>query len=341
MISQNKANSILNSLFGPKFIRVGYKEDSTEKYDPYFQNIGKYDYLVPTRETYLGFCSGEPNHADGSVAGAGEPSSDYGYARKRVGGYGVSDGTDRDDRIPDADRKYFSTTAGGGIIKNTTEIQFSTAKYDYPAKMNYWFLSEGKSGYPFLWGKIKDIFHETTDATGPAILDQIDTEKGNRKYKEYIIPHEKIFSISDNEPLIVTWEGKDYDVTAKLVERLGKNEILDSEDTDPYLIKYIYFGNKDFDSELPEGEVILPFAMSYKIQKVQDDNGDGSTLSITQRSEGRLRVYSFDSKDYESDEAYPSHNFGLYGLGITIPAATVPTFYAGQLQASLDVALNG
>lgn len=362
MISQNKANSILNSLFAPSFIRTGDKRNDkgellqeTQRYDPRFQNMSNYAYLVPTAETYLGFCSGEPDPQTGSVGSAGEPSSDYGYARKRVGGYKVSDGTDKESKTPDADRKYFQINASKGVIKNSAEIQFSTAQKDYPGKMNYWFLSDGEKGTPFLWGKIKDIFIETTDKTGPAILNQIDLSKGDLHFKEYIIPQEELFEISDNERLIVSWDGRDYEVNAKLVTRPGINEVLDEPGTGPYLMKYIYLGNVDFDKvdesaddykpeygsgNIPPNEKVLPFAMSYKIQKINDENSENS-MTVTQRSEGRLRVYTFDNEDKELTEGYPTHEFGLYGIGITIPAATVPTFYKDQLQASLDVSLTG
>lgn len=365
MISQNKANSILNSLFAPSFIRTGTKERDSNgdipqenaKYDPRFTGLSTYSYLVPTAETYLGFCSGEPDPQSGSVGSAGEPTPDYGYARKRVGGYKVSDGSDKDsgNRTPDADRKYFQVNASQGVIKNSAEIQFATAKKDYPGKMNYWFLSDGERGTPFLWGKIKDIFIETTESTGPAVLNQIDSDKGNLYYKEYTIAQEDLFEISDNEQLIVSWDGRDYEVNAKLVTRPGNNEVLDEPGTAPYLMKYIYLGNTDFDKvdesaddykpehgsgNIPPSEKILPFAMSYKIQKINDENSENS-MTVTQRSEGRLRVYTFDNKDKELAEGFPTHQFGLYGIGITIPAATVPTFYKEQLQASLDVSLTG
>lgn len=346
MISKNKATRILNSLFGHNSI-----DTSNSTSIPKFNVLDStYKYLQPSATVYLGLTSVEPNHTSGSVSG--EPTMDtttvttYGYNRKLVGGYSL----DSDDSA----RPYFLSGATEGIIKNNKEIQFNTALKDYPEKMIYWFLSEGNasSSVAFLWGKIKDILHETGNTA--ATFNEIDAKKNNRKYIEYTIANEKLFTLSDGEKVIVSWDGKDYEVTAKVVTRLGYNEALGETEADSVLTRYIYIGNPDFDpieedeangtGNLPASDIFLPFAISYKIQKAEEID-DGTSVSVTQRSEGRLRFYTFEEDDYglneDQTEIVPTHEFGLYGIGINIPASTVPTFYQGQLQASLDVSLTG
>ena len=97
---------------------------------------------------------------------------------------------------------------------------------------------------------------------------------------------------------------------------------------------YAYIGNV---GKLVSGEQLTndPFVISYKIQRA-DDAQLNDSVGITLRSEGRLRFYTCDANDAQKESI--SHKLGLYGQGININKSTVPTFYTGQLQASIDVA---
>lgn len=120
MISNAYANKILNMLTGVK------------------------DEIVMPQYVYLGLSETEPSKSTGTVTG--EPTVNS-YERKIVGG---SSGT-----------KHFiddnNNCASGGIITNKKEIQLKTAREAYGKKMNYWFLSDSKTGAANIWGTINEV----------------------------------------------------------------------------------------------------------------------------------------------------------------------------------------
>lgn len=121
MISQEKANQILNNL-------TGRSE------------------MTALSSVYLGLSATEPKASNGEVTG--EPSAEAApsYARAIVGGSKAGD------------RNAFSVSASGGIIKNQSEIQMAAARQAW-GKMNYWFLSvnEARGTNAFLWGNLYNI----------------------------------------------------------------------------------------------------------------------------------------------------------------------------------------
>lgn len=86
---------------------------------------------------YLGLCKTAPNAATGAVTS--EPTA-ASYERVVVGGSSTS-----------GDKKFGSAT--GGIITNTTEIQFKTARQAW-GDLAYFFLSESSTGNAIVWGEI-------------------------------------------------------------------------------------------------------------------------------------------------------------------------------------------
>lgn len=118
MISRAEANNYLDTLFG--------NSDSMARPD----------------ELYLGLCSVEPAHGDGTVTG--EPTA-ASYARVPVGGRLVS-------------TKYFSN-ANMGIIMNAKEIHFNVAREAWSTASNpmrYFFLSNSSTGKARIWGELID-----------------------------------------------------------------------------------------------------------------------------------------------------------------------------------------
>lgn len=97
---------------------------------------GVADNLSLPANLYLGLCSGEPLASTGAVTG--EPTFAPSYSRVLVGG---SNGI-----------KHFGN-ASNGVIANNTEIQFKTAREEF-GSMNYFFLSESKTGDAIMWGEI-------------------------------------------------------------------------------------------------------------------------------------------------------------------------------------------
>lgn len=121
MISQEKATQILNNLTG--------RSDMTQ-----------------ASNVYLGLSATEPNHASGEVTGEPTAEAAPSYARRLVGGSKAGE------------RNAFATSASGGVIKNSAEIQMAAARQAW-GKMNYWFLStsEARGTNAFLWGNLYNI----------------------------------------------------------------------------------------------------------------------------------------------------------------------------------------
>ena len=145
MISKSYASKILNTLFGTT---------STSSY-----------ILSSHTDVYLGLCASEPERATGALTSAGEPSTIASYERKKIGG-------------TKTEYPYFGISSNTGVIENSTEIQMKTARENYPAKMNYWFLTTSQTkgnGNAFLWGEIKDSDGNTgitvTTATVPTFYE--------------------------------------------------------------------------------------------------------------------------------------------------------------------------
>lgn len=100
---------------------------------------GVTDQMSIPSKLYLGLCSDAPNASTGVVST--EPTVPS-YARVIVGG--------SDNNV----EKYFGD-ASGGVITNSKEIQFKTAREDW-GTMNYFLLSDTATGAAIMWGEITD-----------------------------------------------------------------------------------------------------------------------------------------------------------------------------------------
>ena len=117
MISNAYANKILNLLCGVS------------------------DSLTLPTTLYLGLSGSAPNTSTGAIPTTnGEPTA-ASYARTAVGGSSSSP-------------KSFGS-ASAGVIKNSIEIQFKTAREAW-GKMNYFFLSDSATGAAIMWGEINN-----------------------------------------------------------------------------------------------------------------------------------------------------------------------------------------
>ena len=331
MISQSYATKILRTLFGTQHIETP-TSSSVDKV-----TTANSSYLTINEKVYLGLSNEAPGAALGTIPANSEPISELdvnvstpgktGYERQLVGGYGQNEDKDN------SNRAFYDSGLAGGVIENTSEIQFPTAKKAYGKKMKYWFLSNSQSGSTaYLWGEIKDILYKETTA------DLVYDPNTGLKYVEFVI--DDPFSLGAEDECIVVWDDEEHSVPVTIVERYGRNEILDTEDPNT---KYVYLGSHLLDKNLNgiEGAIAkndYPFAVSYKIQPINPKASD--RVEITQASEGRLRFYTFSNAETEKEEDLikPStHKIGLYGKGIEVKQSTVPTFYPGELKASIDV----
>lgn len=254
MISKTQSSKILNALMGIS------------------------DFDAPST-VYLGLCASEPDVTTGAVTNAGEPSSVASYERKKVGGTSV-------------DTQYFGTSSQTGIISNKTEIQLKTAREDYPAKINYWFLSSGATGAAYIWGRIKDVLCDTKTVSG---------FMAETTYNTYVAQTtvDNLLDLQEGETYIVSWDGKEYEEIATLVEQGGASCIVLGN-------PYAYGGERND----------IPFSVFYTV-----------TTTGTE-TVGNLKIYSLTGES--------AHEVTIYGIGIDVKKATVPTFYEGELQARID-----
>lgn len=280
MISKTYASKILNSLIGVKAAKTTNGTDNT---------------LGFTENVYLGLCAEEPNKDTGALTNNNEPidTTDvkYGYSRKQVSG---SNDT--------ATSQYFAT-ASGGTISNSSEIQFNTAKNDYPQKINYWFLAPASTGAAFLWGEIKDVMSSELTASNFSQVKDASSmlpEGDDRDVYSTTITLDDTLSFKTTEKYIIAWDGKDY-----------KNLIPSVQGNTTVLGNSLFTGGADNE---------VPFVIAYNNEEV--NTGEGIV------NKGKLTVYSFDPNQ---------HTIDIYALGINVKKNTVPTFFEKQLKASIDV----
>lgn len=203
----------------------------------------------------------------------------------------------------DAKTTYFnSNSAAGGKISNTSEIKFNTAKAAYGKKMNYWFLSESLSGgSAFLWGRLKDVLFEKATR-------DFETNSAISNTYKFETDVEDLLNMAADTDYVVWWRnpndsedaGKEYDVKSTEYSKDGKT--------------YIHIGNPMFKGGTDDG---TPFGVLYK----QETVGAETT--------GHIEIYS--------KMVGTKFEVAVYGLGIDVKKATVPTFYQGELTASIEV----
>ncbi len=236
---------------------------------------GRSQLSAPTA-VYMGLCATEPNASTGAVST--EPSA-ASYERKLIGGTSNTG-------------NQMIGSASGGKMANNVEIQFRTARQDYGARMNYWFLSTSASkGQPaYMWGRVKDVLREKAVVSGFLVDSEMD---GMYSYTETV---DSLLGLKEGETYIVHWDGKEYECVAKIQEVDGASAFV-----------------------LTDDEENPAFAVGY----VENSTGTETTGTIK----------------YISSAADGQHTIALYGLGIEVKKETVPTFYVGELQASIDVEL--
>lgn len=258
MISKTYANKILNTL-------MGVSKD-----------------LEVSSYVYLGLCANEPEAATGALTNAGEPTSVASYKREKVGGSAT-------------DAVKFFGSASNGVIKNNQEIQIKTAREDYPAKINYWFLTTSASGgNAYIWGRIKDVLSEKNLISGFIA-------EGTYNMYTASVTMNTLLGLKEGETYVISWDDVEYDEVAYLYEKDGTS--------------YIGLGNPVvFGGAKDEKK---PFAILYN-----------ETTTGTE-TVGNMTVYSLTPEG--------THTMAVYGVGIEVKKATVPTFYEYELQASIDV----
>lgn len=257
MISKTQSSKILNALMGVSA------------------------FTAPS-SVYLGLCASEPDAVTGALTNAGEPSSVASYERKKVGG--TATGT----------IQYFEESSETGIISNIEEIQLKTARKDYPAKINYWFLSESeKDGAAYIWGRIKDVLSAKKTIEGFLAETTYNTYAAQTTV-------DNLLDLKEGETYIVSWDDKDYEGVATLVEKDGTSYIALGN-------PYAYGGERND----------IPFSLLYYVTTTGTD------------TVGNLDLYSLTGEG--------THDVAIYGIGIEVKTATVPTFYEGDLEARIDV----
>lgn len=266
--------------------------------------------LTPPSAIYLGLCADEPNHENGNLANCREPirdaeGQDTGYARERVGGAGTKNTVDGNTTWSGDTfiNKYFSTAAGGVISNSVDEIKMKTALRAYPEKINYWFLTESGTaggGDAFIWGEVKDVMYEKTQ------LSFSGTEAPG--VVESKVTLESSLLLMPGQEYIVYWAN-----------------IVDGKEDSPieYHVKCENAGNLGYKLTQADGYDKPPFEIWYKMT-IDADDSNKAVYTLTVQ-------YGSSTTDDKI--------VGIYSKGITVNKATVPTFYKGELKASIDVPL--
>ena len=237
---------------------------STTKANAILKVLTGQETLTKPSSVWLGLSASQPA-ADGS--GLAEPATGN-YERVEVGGSCAVNA--------------FSVPAEG-IVSNTKEIKFNTARQAYGNKMMYWFLSESKTGSAILWGIVKDVLKEKSTLSGFTV------DGEGYSYTE-TLDSESLLKLKEGEKYIIYWDGKEYEYVAQT--------------QDSYL--------------------------------VLGDEKDGLGLMYTETSTG---TQTTGTLKFITSDAAGQHTVAIYGLGIDVKKETVPTFYAGELKASIDVEL--
>lgn len=353
MISNNLAKSILNLITGMGTATYVKGTSSTYQTAP----------LKKPTHVYIGMCALEPDKITGSLVDKGEPDGETsGYERKLISGCGTAPtnlttgGTASSTQVINQ-QDYFineldpNGAEKPGIITNNKEIQFSTARASYGNTMKYWFLSDRIDGEAFLWGQIKDILYpQTTDNVIVKTIDCGSQDKNSYSGTDladltnrYCYKDESSltdpFEMKVGTQYIVTWGTYDSETEKWYTEDYTVTPRIYTDRTGKTPVQYIHLGNAFGDNTTKEVDDNSPFFIRYRIKRLDDKDISSEGVIIQSQNIGVLEVYSYDSKDQLTSTTDRSHIFGLYGEGINVPVATVPTFYKGQLRASIDIEL--
>lgn len=350
MISNSMAKSIMGWIFG--IDPVTYIRTSNNDTKQIATS------LLSPATLYIGMCADEPDKTNGNIKEGSEPfdtagNGKFGYKRQPIGGSGkiptiTTNGGTLSAVSEGMTRVFQHVDGANGVIENSEEIQFNTATGNYDKTMKYWFLSTSSGGSAFIWGQIKDILWP--QSTNNIITQEITCNKtessdaypkGNSLYglnsrayyEAEALSDPFTMSAKDDNKYIVTWDNQDYTVTPRIYK--------ETDEKGKVIKQYMHLGNAEADGQSGSSNDASPFFIRYTIERGDDEAFNDNEINIQSTNRGLLKVYSFDTNDYLEGKKPEErkHTFGLYGEGINIPVATVPTFYPTQLRASLDVAL--
>lgn len=361
MISTKMAQNIMGLMFGIDSVTYVKGSNGTVYASP--------SNLQSPKMIYIGMSALEPNKDSGEIPENGEPiaadgTGKFGYKRQPVGGSGAIPGTVSGSGVANGATgsgntanmtrvfRHAENSTGNvkypGVIENKDEIQFNTATSDYDKVMKYWFLSDSETNGAFIWGQIKDILwpqstnniivqdivcDKTEDSNAYPVGSGLTGLNGKAYFEADPLSDPFVMTKTEDNNYIVTWGDQDYTVRPRIYQ--------EKDEHGKVVKQYMHLGNAEADGQTMFSNDASPFFIRYNIERGDDEDFVADEIKVQSTNRGLLKVYSFDSNDY-LDTTKPEdrkHTFGLYGEGIKIPVATVPTFYPTQLRASLDVAL--
>ena len=193
-----------------------------------------------------------------------------------------------------------------GSILVSEEIKFNTAQEDW-GLMNYWFLtnSEAKNdGKAILWGNVKDVLQDGIELTNSnaTIVDgsAVATLEGKN-----------VITFENNTAYILSIEEQDA-AGDELIAREDEKCVAQIT-TDASKGNIVKFTNAKGDVE---------------IQYYTKNKANSTAL------EGVFEIkYPLTEKSGSIKQQF---NINIYGQGINVEKNTVPTFFAGELKASID-----
>lgn len=246
---------------------------------------------------YLGICADEPKPADGAVTT--EPTADS-YRREPVVKTTTTNGirsiTTNMFAAKFKDGNGEVDNPLNGVIRNTDEIQMKTAMEDFVT---------GENGEKIVMGYW--------------FLSDSDTKGSNA----YIWGRIKDVVMPVTEAPVSTTEGAGENLVRILEVNL--DTLLNLKAGETYAINW---DGKDEDvNAVLEGESIRLVPVVESEDKERSFN---ILYTVTNALEGtsHLRI--------STPSAASSHDVAIYGYGIIVKRNNVPTFYKGELQASID-----
>lgn len=207
--------------------------------------------------------------------------------------------------LSSATNNFFDSISDSYEIVNTKEIKFDTAQEDW-GLMNYWFLTDSgtkNQGNAILWGTVKDILQDGIELTNSNATIANGTATATLTGKNVI-------TFENNVAYILSIEEKDTsdgNLVAREDEKCVATIITDENK-----------GN------------IVKFTNAKKDVEIQyyTKNKENSTAL-----EG---VFEIKYPLAPGGSIKQQFNINIYGQGINVERNTVPTFFAGELKASID-----
>lgn len=200
---------------------------------------------------------------------------------------------------------FFESVSDSYEIANTKEIKFNTAQEDW-GLMNYWFLTYSgtkNQGNAILWGTVKDV-----------LQDGIELKNTNAEVK--------------NNTAVAVLEGKN---------------VITFENNVAYILSIEEQNTADDELVAREDEKcvakITTDASKGNIVKFTNAKGDVEIQYYTKNKTNSTALEGVFEIKYpltEKGSIKQQFNISIYGQGINVEKNTVPTFFAGELKASID-----